>query len=374
MARKSKENILEEKVNAVASYMKANKDKHFNDEEDYEYLVSTGSLLLDAAIEGAKAGCHRMIGVSTGGKTSHTLEVCRNFLNTIPNSRAYYFKSEGRLSKNMQDRSGVKFTKDYENHYDGECLVVESNIYEFIFTLIRTAITNNPENKRYMFIIDSADNMIREEDLKKEFTELDKVAGGALLTTKFFQKTGLALSKRGHMIYFLSQQRDFVKVDPRQKTPQRQGNSSGANSLVHQNDLCLEFLKRTEFDKDFIREDPNDKNSKILGHWCKVRIHKTDNEKYETTIKYPIKYGRVNGKSVWKELEVVDILLQWSLLKKSGGWFSFDEGLLKELEENKIECQEKIQGLNNVYQYFESNESLTEYLFKKFSNILKGEV
>lgn len=358
----------------LASFMKANKDDHYNDEEDHNYIVSTGSLLLDAEIIGVSAGCHRLLGESTGGKTSHMLEVCRNFLSTVPNSRAIYFKCEGRLSENVQERSGVSFTKDYKTHKDGECLIIESNIYEFIFSLIRNLITDKTSKTKYMFMIDSADNMVRKEDLEKDFCDSDKVAGGALLTAKFFQKTGLALSKRGHIIYFISQQRDHVKIDPRQKTPQRQGNSSGGNAIIHQNDICLEFLKRTDFDGDIIRESANDKNSKPIGHWCKVRIHKSDNEKYTTVVKYPIKYDRKNGTSIWKELEVVDLLLQWELLKKSSSWFKFEETLISELKENGIDCKESIQGLNSVYVYFEENKELTEYLFNKFKKILKGEI
>ena len=79
-----------------------NKIHHHNFEEEEDYKVSTGSLLLDIATGGGIGpGLHRFCGINEGGKTSEALEVCRNFLSSIPKGRAMLIKAEGRLSPEM---------------------------------------------------------------------------------------------------------------------------------------------------------------------------------------------------------------------------------------------------------------------------------
>jgi Homing endonuclease/recA bacterial DNA recombination protein len=53
----------------LKDFMKANKTGHFNDEPDYDYFVSSGSLNLDIAMRGGmRPGIIRMTGTSEGGK------------------------------------------------------------------------------------------------------------------------------------------------------------------------------------------------------------------------------------------------------------------------------------------------------------------
>ena len=103
---------------------KENADKHHNFEEEVDYKVSTGSLMLDIGTGGGLGpGLHRFCGINEGGKTSEALEVCRNFLSSVPNSRAMLVKAEGRLSPEMKKRCGVDFINDPSEWKNGNCFV-----------------------------------------------------------------------------------------------------------------------------------------------------------------------------------------------------------------------------------------------------------
>jgi len=250
---------------------------------------------------------------------------------------------------------------------------VESNVYEVIFGFIRDVIINNPTKTKYFFIIDSMDNMAKRDDLSKPFEEAQQVSGGALLTSVFFKKTSLALSKRGHILIFVSQVRDEIKINQYQQSNPRQGKSSGGHSIEHNASVVMDFLPR--YNDDLIRENPSDKNSKIIGHYCKVCLVKTDNEKNQVKLSYPIKYGRCGGNSVWKEMECVDMLVAWSHLKRKGekgAWFYMDEDILKELKDIDAEFPEKFQGLDNVKLYLEQKPDLVEFLCKKYTTVLSN--
>ena len=77
----------------LSSFLKENKDDHYNYEQEVYYKVSTGSLNLDIATSGGLCpGLHRFIGMNEGGKTSEALEVMKNFLKTVKDSKALYSK------------------------------------------------------------------------------------------------------------------------------------------------------------------------------------------------------------------------------------------------------------------------------------------
>ena len=355
------------------SYLKSTKKDNYNFEEDNYYKVPSSSLNLNLELSGGlSVGAHRAIGINSGGKSSCSLDLMFNFLKLNKSNRGIYFNCEGRLTPELRSRSGIEFTTD-PSTWNNNCLVVESNVYEVIFGFIRDVIINNPTKTKYFFIIDSMDNMAKRDDLSKPFEEAQQVSGGALLTSVFFKKTSLALSKRGHILIFVSQVRDEIKINQYQQSNPRQGKSSGGHSIEHNASVVMDFLPR--YNDDLIRENPSDKNSKIIGHYCKVCLVKTDNEKNQVKLSYPIKYGRCGGNSVWKEMECVDMLVAWSHLKRKGekgAWFYMDEDILKELKDIDAEFPEKFQGLDNVKLYLEQKPDLVEFLCKKYTTVLSN--
>jgi RecA/RadA recombinase len=322
----------------LGNYLKAHKEDHYNNEESIDYKISSGSLQFDMHLEGGFGpGLHRFTGVNEGGKTSESLQVMKNFLKTLPKSRGLYVKAEGRLGPELQKRSGVKFVFSPEEWVDGTCFVFESNIYETVMGLIRQLITNNEEKIKYCFILDSVDGLIRKDDLEKNFEESTKVAGGAVVASNFCKKTSTALGKRGHMAIFISQVRADIKLDPYSKAPVRQTTATGGNALLHFANNIMEFEPR--FKGDLILKNPSiktmdAKKNPIIGHNAKVTIKKSAHENTNTTLSYPIRYGRIDGTSIWVEKEIVDLLYAWEFVEKKGAWIKPSDDF-KELLDSK---------------------------------------
>lgn len=383
MAKKNKEDYIpdEESDNKVLTPQqqalaflkdKKYKDDHYNFEEDNYYKIPNSSLILNIETGGGlPVGAHRAIGITSGGKTSCSLDYMFNFLKSGENRRGVYFKCEGRLSPEMQLRSGIKFTTNPEEWKDNTCLIFESSVYEAVFGFIRSLIIDNHLKTKYFFIIDSVDSMAKREDLAKPLEDASQVAGGALITSVFMKKTANALAKRGHVAIFISQVRDEIKINQYVQSTPRQGKSSGGHALEHGTNFVLDFLPR--FNDDIIRENPADKTSKIIGHRCKIKIIKSDNEKNGVELSYPIKYGRTGGNSVWKEYEIIDMLLANNQLKRKGdkgAWFFFDDDTLKSIKEINAEFPEKIQGLDNLRVLLEENKKVADFLYNRFLNVL----
>ena len=107
MGRKAKTQVeAASPADQIQQYLKDHKGDHYNFEEERLYTVSSGSLLLDIEMGGGiKPGIIRASGVAEGGKTSCALSFARNF-QKMDNAMVIYIKSEGRLSKEMLQRSG----------------------------------------------------------------------------------------------------------------------------------------------------------------------------------------------------------------------------------------------------------------------------
>jgi RecA/RadA recombinase len=309
--------------------------------------------------------------------TSSALAFMKNFLATVPNSKGFYIKAEGRLSKEMRERSGIKFVFKPEEWEAGTCFVFESNIYETVVAAMRELVTKNEENNRYYFLLDSVDGLITKGDLDKDFEDSNKVAGGAVIAANFMKRLSIALAKRGHMAVFISQVRADIKLDPYSKAPVRQTTATGGNALLHFANFILEFEPR--YKGDLILKNPSDKTidpvtNPIIGHFAKVTVKKSPNEKTNLTIAYPIKYGRTNGNSVWIEKEIVDLLLLWEFLTKGGAWYTATEEFEELLAENSLQAFGKVQGLDAVFNKIEQDPQLTKFLVGYFKKAICNEV
>lgn len=393
MARSKKEEENNEPVSAqetLGKILNASKEDHFNDQEEITLpKVSSGSLILDSHLGGGfDSGLQRFVGFTEGGKTSECLEIMKNFLQTIPNSRALLVKAEGRLSKDMQDRSGLKYVWDFKKWEVGTCFVLETNVYELAIGVMRDLVINNPENKnKYIFTLDSIDALVLKNDLEKPIDGNAKVAGGPALTKKFMQRMAIAMNKFGHQCLMIGQVSAKVEIDQYAPKDQRQISATGGNAAMHFSNWILQFEPR--YKGDLILENPDappdTAKNKILGHWCKIIIKKSPNEKSNISVSYPIKYGRTGGTSIWREYEIVDVLVMFEKIskknprkvaeddgKKAGGaWFYLDVDLYDELRAaTSLEIPEKFQGLNNMRKFLEENPPVTDFLFEKLKKMI----
>ncbi len=89
-------------------------------------------------------------------------------------------------------------------------------------------------------------------------------------------------------------------------------------------------------------------------------------------MRYPIRYGRKNGKNIWVEFEVVDMLLMWDMAAAKGAWVTISDDLIEEIKrETDLDLKKQHQGVDNLRKYFEDNKEIGKYLFHKFRNTLK---
>lgn len=325
-------------------------------------MISSGSLKLDIQMSGGlRPGVLRLTGVTEGGKTNCALSFVRNFLASVDNSYVLYFRAEGRLSDDILLRQGLL------NH--PRLTVVKGNVYEKIIEMMSNQVNNNPTEARYMFILDSADAMLPIGDLEKGPEEANKVSGGALLSSDMLRRMANKFIAFGHVCIIISQKRDQVAIDKYQaaKNP-RVTNASGGNALLHYSDWILEFQYRHH--GDLITTLPNNKGD-ILGHNCKVVFRKSPNEKTYVLVEYPIRYGRDNGRSVWVEREVVDVMLAFGMIEQKGSWISIVMPILKELKEANLECPDKVQGIEKFVELLENNQPILDYLRNKLFKTLK---
>lgn len=373
---KSKDKDKKEEITTadiLGASLESNKDTIFNEIIPENFRISFGSLVLDRELGGLGAGLQRFIGINEGGKTSEALLVAKNFLETIPNSRAVYFKAEGKLPPEVIKRSGIVFTKKLEEWKDGTCFIVETNVAETVEDIMKKLVRNNPEGKKFFFILDSVDGLITLEELEKDTRKSNKSeenqnakpAGIAKFCNDLLKAINNRLSLEGHIAVFISQVRSTITIGYAKKE-QQQGQSKNGNAVQHYANWVIQFESRVQDDliKQNEKAKPSPENP-ILGHWAKVTVIKSPCEKTGLLLKYPIKYGREGGNSIWKELEIGAILISDGYYKGTN-WLTIEPNFAQELKDAGLTFEEKVQGEKNLYSMLEENPALTKYLYAKF--------
>ena len=346
---------------------KKNRQYHYNHLKEEDYKISSGSLNLDLAMDGGLGcGIHRFTGVNEGGKTSCALSFAKNFQSHFGDvGKIIYFKAEGRLSSDMVKRAGV-------NTDERNWCVIACNIFEKVFDLIRDLVQNNQEKRKYMFIIDSMDGLCRQSDYDKAFGDAEQVAGGSLISSVFLKKQSLPIAMNGHIAVITSQVR--VEIPTGFSRTGAKPKSAGGHAVKHYANNILEFEER--YNADIFWENPNaetaDKKGNPTGHTCKITFKKSVNEKTGAKVRYPIKYGRSKGNSIWIERELIDMMLLWGYFEKSGAWIKFSEDIYQKYKD--LGLPEKIQGEPKLLNLLQENTELAKVLINEFKqDILKDE-
>jgi len=370
MAKKETEAQTDISKTLLRSLIKSHEDSVLNGLEPRIFKVSSGSLKLDTYASFG-TGIHRFVGYTGAGKTSEGLVLIKNFLESVPKSKGLYVKAEGRLSQNMQDRSGLKFVYKEDEWDYGTVFVLETNTFETMVDVVEQLVRSSIESKDvYALMVDSMDGLVLKGDMLKSIEEGVKVAGPQLLTKIFLKKMSPLINKLGHICILTSQVSANIKLDPYSKEAPRIAAGAGGNALAHYPDYIIEF--ESKYNSDYITADakakPDPIKNPILGHWVTVIIRKSDQETDGTKLKYPIRRGRAGGNSVWIEYEILDMLLMFDIIKKNGAWFMVDESLVAELKASNLEIPEKFQGQPSIFEFLEQNQEVTKYLFKKFKD------
>ena len=62
----------------------------------------------------------------------------------------------------------------------------------------------------------------------------------------------------------------------------------------------------------------------------------------------------------------------FDLAQAKGAWVTINDEIIEEVKEKvNLELKKQHQGIDNLRKYFEENEEIGKYLFKKFRNVLK---
>jgi RecA/RadA recombinase len=235
-------------------------------------------------------------------------------------------------------------------------------------TCIKQLIDNEKNKHKYCFILDSVDGLVAKNDASKGFDEFAKIAAGASIASTWCKQTSIALGKRGHMAIFISQVRSEMR-DQYSKEPPRQSVATGGYALQHYANSVIQFQPR--YKSDLILQNPSlktidEKKNPIIGHFAKVLICKSPNEKSNVSLTYPVRYNRSGGNSIWIEKEIVDLLYAWEFVEKKGAWIKPTEDFCELLTENKLNFPDQIQGDNNLFKTLDQDEELCKFLIKYF--------
>lgn len=369
-AKTAKEKPEKEKKNQLERFLIEHEEDHYNFQIPETFLVSSGSLDLDKALGGGfPPGIHRFGGSSEGGKTSESLEVLNNFLSTVPNSKVLIVKAEGRLSKKIQKRSGMVFVENAADWVPGTCYIFKCNIYDTVAQLLYDLVKDNPDNIKYGFLIDSLDGLILKADSVKRFDgeESVKVCGPNVLTKLLFKKLSLPISELCHLLLVITQiiAKPDIGRGGDNKDQQLVISGGGGNALVHFSNYILTFLPRFLADLILVGGVAPDSNNKanlnfgecnVVGHWTKVLLEKTEDEKSRQTVRYPIKYStEEEGGRIWTELELKKAMLFDKFITTTGAWIYLSEFA----REKMIEA-----GFEDVPLNFHGAGKFNEYISK----------
>jgi len=371
-----------EQVKSIVT-AKENKEKSEYGKESVKWKISTGSLILDGYVGGGLTpSLLRICGHNNEGKTPMTLEIMRQFLNTVPNSKGFWLLAEGRgLTEENVQRCGLKFVYKAEEWDVGTVFVLESNNFELFISIVKTLVKNNIEKHCYCFVIDSLDGLILSADADKEISDNNMVAGVPRISKKMMQSLSIGMFKYGHLMILISQVTatiDKVVNGRTIKGPPRGGDFSGGNSLLHGADWIFEISHTSRY--DYYYDTPDEKwaaDANPIGKKVYVTLQKSALEKSRThDVEYPIKFGR-KPCGVWIEREIVQKLMgdnTWEpnvepLLIIKGTWLSFHPELFKEMQALVPDAKEQIQGEAKMTRYLEQNPQITDLLYKKILNL-----
>ena len=362
--------------NILNALLRGCQDDHFNDIITISTKISTGSLFLDGILGGGIStgtSC-RLIGGHSAGKSSQSLLLMYNYLQTIPNSKGFYIQAEPRFSENLQQRSGLKFVYNAKEWEVGTVFVFVCNIFEAIASTLEGILRIMHENNQNLCcILDSLDQLILRRDLvEKEIQDGMKVAGIPLMTKLFYRRLGLKINKYNCLMILISQASAFIDANSYgPKAPPRPVNASGGAAAAHCMDVIIEYTPR--YNKHLILEDnekpPDMVKNKILGHKCPIIIRKSTNETDSLSCEINIKHGqKIN--CIWRSIEVSQVALQWEMVKREKNTLKFTNDIIEQAKQDGIELKQEIVGENKFYNYFDENKDVCDWFYNKFKNLL----
>lgn len=366
-------NKIDVSKNLLGSLLNGYKEDVYNHIQTNSYKITTGSLILDSLVNITSGMSVRLIGPTSSGKSSQAILLMNNYLNTVPNSKGIYIKSESRLSKEMQQRSKAKIVFNADEWELNSIFCLETNVFDTICQMLEALLKQTYEQNIHLVIcLDSLDGCILKNDLMdKTISDGVKVAGVPLMTKLLFKRLALPINKYNALFIVTSQLSANIQLNPYDKSNQnRIVDGAGGNSINHMCDVIISYGPRYNGDLILENEDekPDINKNKIIGHFVNLTIKKSNLDVSGTTCKLAVRRGfHYNG--FWLSKEIGDMILAWELAKKNKNSFEFCESIIEESKTNNIELPSKIVGKNNFYQFFDENPKICEWFYEKFKKI-----
>lgn len=369
MAKEEKKQEVASTSSSIFEAFLQNSEDHYSFIKPLNKVFSTGSLILDSIVKVRTGSVVRLVGKGFElGKTSEALVLLDNYMKALPKSKGIYIKAEARLTPEMMARSGMKWVTETKDWVYGTVLIFPCNVFETCAEALETMLkVMHDQGEHLGIVLDSIDGLILRDDLKnKRIDGNAKVAGVPKLTKEMFRRIALPINYYDAFMAMTSQYSAEIKLDQYSKEPPKQIESVGGSSAGHQSDYIFSYGIR--FAGDNILEFPDLKpdlyKNKTLGVYATVEIKKGATDISGTRVKIPIIKGRI-GSAIWVEKEIVDMIMGLGYVIKSGSWLAFDDTIVQEAKALKLELKEKVQGMNQLYEYLEANKPIFEFFLKK---------
>ncbi len=289
--------------------------------------IPSGSLGLDLAlgVNGYPRGrIIEIYGPESSGKTTLTLHAIAEAQKT--GGIAAFIDAEHAFDRNYAQKLGINVDELIISQPDNgeQALEIAEN-------LIRSGAID-------IVVIDSVAALTPKSEIEGEMGD-SKMGLHARLMSQALRKLTGAISKSNCTVFFINQLREKIGVmfgNPETTT--------GGNALKFYASVRIDIRKSTS-----IKDGDN-----VIGNRAKVKIIKNKVAPPFRTAEFDIMYGE----GVSKVGEVLDLGVEFEIIKKSGSWFSYDDTKLG-------------QGRDAVKQIIKDNPEMMEELEAKIKAVIK---
>ncbi|TDP59977.1 recombinase RecA [Flavobacterium dankookense] len=290
-------------------------------------VISSGSLGLDLAlgVNGYPKGrVIEIYGPESSGKTTLTLHAIAEAQKA--GGIAAFIDAEHAFDRNYAEKLGV----DIENLIISQPDNGEQAL-EIAENLIRSGAID-------IVVIDSVAALTPKSEIEGEMGD-SKMGLHARLMSQALRKLTGTISKTHCTVFFINQLREKIGVmfgNPETTT--------GGNALKFYASVRLDIRRATQ-----IKEGDN-----VIGNRTKVKVVKNKVAPPFKTAEFDIMYGE----GVSKTGEILDLAVEFEIIKKAGSWFSYGETKLG-------------QGRDAVKSLIKDNPELADELELKIKELIK---
>tara|TARA_B100001287_G_C22633770_1_gene506488 strand:+ start:198 stop:1202 length:1005 start_codon:yes stop_codon:yes gene_type:complete len=292
-------------------------------------VISSGSIGLDIALGAGGYPKGRVIeiyGPESSGKTTltlHAIAECQK-----KGGIAAFIDAEHAFDRFYAEKLGVDITELIISQPDhGE------QALEIADNLIRSGAVD-------IIVIDSVAALTPKSEIEGEMGD-SKMGLHARLMSQALRKLTGSISKTKCTVFFINQLREKIGVmfgNPETTT--------GGNALKFYASVRIDIRRSTQI---------KNTESEVLGNKTRVKIVKNKVAPPFRTAEFDIMYGE----GISKIGEIIDLGVDYELIKKSGSWFSYGDSKIG-------------QGRDSVKKVLLENPDLLDELEKKIMDTLKA--